>query len=298
MTNAPQIGRLSGIAFTVGAGIAIATASAASAWASPADSTTEAPAKSTVQRAHPSAASTAPGRNTVRPAAAQRASKNGRTPAVAPTASTAPDPAAAAPIAPVAAAAATPAVASAVTAIPAATQQAAASVTGLFQRQRTITILPKIPPGLPLTMKPWVKKVTGSATFTDRSVYDLHSVDQYDWNKLSGISFAIPGDVNSTMVAWRYNVDSGNFEIAPFFNVDRARILPVPSEVITVPIGQSFDFAVDYNGITISYGDQTVYKATPAGLTPNFWTSYRTSVWFGGTSLPPKVIKLKLRVRS
>lgn len=164
--------------------------------------------------------------------------------------------------------------------------------------QRTITILPKFPLGLPPVTIPFVKKVNGIATFTPKSVYDLHSVDQYDWNKLSGISFNIPGDVNSSLVAWRYNVTSGDFEVAPFFNVDRARILPTPADIITVPIGETFDFTVDYDGITISYGDQTVYKATPEGLTPNFWTSYRTSVWFGGTSLPPKLIQLKLRVRS
>lgn len=161
----------------------------------------------------------------------------------------------------------------------------------------TITILPKIPLGLPPTIIPWVKQVNGFGTFTKNSVYDLHSADQYDWNKLSGISFAIPGDVNSTMVAWRYNVNSGDFEVAPFFNVDKARILPNQAEIITVPIGDTFDFHVDYGGITIGYGDKTVFKATPTGLTPNFWTSYRTSVWFGGTSLPPNLIQLKLKLR-
>ena len=298
MSKEIQVSRTGGLVFAVGAGIALAIGSAGSAWAAPADDSAAAPSVSVEPAGHsgrgphtqPAPLTPAPrSANAPRPAAAQIAAPKPATSArdrwrnrviTAAVAAPVPSPAATTP------APAVPGVA-----------VAAQSVTPQQGRQRTITILPKIPLGLPPTILPWVKQVNGFGTFTKNSVYDLHSADQYDWNKLSGISFSIPGDVNSTMVAWRYDVSSGNFEVAPFFNVDKARILPTPAEVIAVPIGDTFDFHVDYDGITISYGDKTVYKATPQGLTPNFWTSYRTSVWFGGTSLPPNLIQLKLKLK-
>lgn len=158
-----------------------------------------------------------------------------------------------------------------------------------------------IPFSFPRTPAFFVKNVTGSSMFTEKSVYDLQSVDQYDWNKLTGISFNLfHPDQNALMVAWRYNVADKDFEIAPYYNVDFARILPneqpgPQSEVINVPIGQSFNFAVDYSGITLTYGNQTVFKPIPADLHPNQLTAFRIQPWFGGTSPPPNTLSLYLK---
>lgn len=305
MTKAIHAGRAGGLAFAFGAGLAIATATAASAWASPADTDSPAAghaavAHSSVRGTHgsPAARTTSQGSNTLPDKAITLPARTARpTPAATRTPVRNPAPAVQAP-APAAARPTVAALAPTTTAVDTPVARAVGFAGPFANHQMTITILPKFPLGLPPVTIPFVKHVNGFATFTPKSVYDLHSVDQYDWNKLTGISFSIPGDVNSSMVAWRYNVTSGEFEVAPFFNVDRVRILPEPAYILSVPIGETFDFAVDYDGISITVGDQTVYKATPEGLTPNFWTSYRVSVWFGGTSLPPKLIQLKLRVRS
>ena len=289
MTRAAHAGRAGGLTFALGlgalgVGFAIATGTAASAWASPADPASDSASGDSTAHA------TARGKHV--PAIPKSASSRTNSTAPAATVRTA----ASTPVALVR----TPDVAPA----PVAAQQAATTFrprqgrvsVPLDQRQTTYTILPSIPPGLPLVTVPWVKQVNGSGSFTANSIYNLNNADQYDWNKLTGISFSIPGDVNSSMVAWRYNVPDQVFEIAPFFNVNKARILPQQSEIITVPIGDTYGFNVDYDGITISYGDQAVFKATPVGLTPNFWTSYRVSVWFGGTSLPPNLIQLRMRI--
>ena len=137
----------------------------------------------------------------------------------------------------------------------------------------------------------WVKKVTGHATFTENSIYDLNHVDRQDRNTLTGIrSPPLHPDTDAIMVAWRYNLNSQMFEIGPYYNKDLARIMPTDDQIISVPLGEEFDFAVDYNGITLTYGDQTVYKPLPEGLVPNFWSSERISSWFGGTSVAPKTI--------
>ena len=144
---------------------------------------------------------------------------------------------------------------------------------------------------LPPQMVFFVKQVVGTATFTDDTKYDLHNVDQYDWNKLTGISFTLlhPDD-NAIMVAWRYNVDTQMFEIGPYYNMDFARIMPTDDEIISVPVDQKFTFNVDYQGITLRYGDTVVYKPLPEGLHPNQLSAFRINSWFGGTSNAPKTI--------
>jgi len=137
----------------------------------------------------------------------------------------------------------------------------------------------------------WVTKDSGEATFTADSAYDLKDEDQLDWNKLAGITYTPwRPDRNSAMVVWRYNLNSGAFEIGPFFNVDFRYVFPTTDEVITLPVNETFSYYVDYDGITVSYGDRTVYKATPEGLTPNFWTSARVTGWFGGSEVAPRTL--------
>jgi len=148
--------------------------------------------------------------------------------------------------------------------------------------------------GLPPAVAPFVRRVTGNATFTADSVYDLKSVDQFDWNKLTGIGFSIPANINSIQVGWRYNLASQLFEVAPVFNVDDTRVLPSPAEVISVPIGERFFFDVDYQGITLTYGEARVFKATPVDLMTS-WFSFRTWTWFGGTSPAPRTLSLLIR---
>lgn len=143
----------------------------------------------------------------------------------------------------------------------------------------------------------FVQKVEGTGTFTADSIYDLKDVDQFDWNKFTGIAFApLEPDLNSVMVGWRYNLTTEEFEIGPYYNVDKARISPQdPSQIISVPAGQTFNYLVDYSGVTLSYGDKTVSKPFPEGLTPNVWTAVRISGWFGGNEVAPRTVSYYIR---
>ncbi len=86
-----------------------------------------------------------------------------------------------------------------------------------------VSIFQNLPFSLPRMPAFFVTKVSGNAMLTENTIYDLHNVDQYDWNKLTGISFNIlRPDQNALMVAWRYNVTRQQFEIAPYYNVDLA----------------------------------------------------------------------------
>ena len=143
----------------------------------------------------------------------------------------------------------------------------------------------------------FVQRVEGTGTFTADSVYDLKDVDQFDWNKFTGIAFApLEPDLNSVMVGWRYNLTTEEFEIGPYYNVDKARISPQgPSQIISVPVGQTFNYLVDYTGVTLSYGDKMVSKPFPEGLTPNVWTAVRISGWFGGNEVAPRTVSYYIK---
>jgi len=158
-------------------------------------------------------------------------------------------------------------------------------------RGRLITIYKGTHFVIPNRWTLWVTKESGDATFTTDSAYDLGDEDQYDWNKLGGITFTPwRPDRNSSMVVWRYNLQNDMYEIGPFFNVDFAYVFPTDEQIITIPADQTFTYSVDYSGITVSYGGQTVYKPTPADLTPNFWTSARVTGWFGGSEVAPRTV--------
>lgn len=164
-------------------------------------------------------------------------------------------------------------------------------------RGRLITIYKGTHFAIPNSFGFFIREVSGTGTFTPNSAYDLKDEDQFDWNKFTGIAFTpLEPDRNSVMVGWRYNLASQDFEIAPFYNVDKARILPVPSEVISVPVGETFQYRVDYTGVTLIYGDRTVYKPFPVGLIPNVWTAARVSGWFGGNEVAPKTVSYYLLV--
>jgi hypothetical protein len=165
-------------------------------------------------------------------------------------------------------------------------------------RGRQITIYKGTHFAIPNSFGYFVTQTVGTGTFTANSAYDLTDVDQYDWNKFTGIAFTpLEPDRNSAMVGWRYNLTRQEFEIAPFYNVDKVRILPNEvTEVVSVPVGQTFTFDVNYTGITVAYGDKTVFKPYPPGLTANIWTAARVSGWFGGNEVAPRTVSYYLRL--
>ena len=164
-------------------------------------------------------------------------------------------------------------------------------------RGRLITIYKGTHFAIPNSFGFFIREVTGTGTFTSDTTYDLKDSDQFDWNKFTGIAFTpLEPDRDSAMVGWRYNLTTEEFEIAPFYNVDKVRILPKPPDIISVPAGETFDYLVDYTGVTLTYGDQTVFKAYPEGLIPNVWTAARVSGWFGGNRVAPRTVSYYLRI--
>lgn len=318
--TASSVGRIGGLAAALGIGAAVATGLAASASAAPTDGERSAVssaravsgdsgvARSETSRGPRRAATGRDSETIAKPAAAAvRAAASVAVSASAATDSTPVRPARralqrASVSAPVVAAGEVASVAT----VPVTAASAFNPISGIIDalrqlfcdpRGRRITIYLGTHFAIPNNFGFFIRDVTGTGTFTANSTYDLGDSDQYDWNKFTGIAFTpLEPDRNSVMVGWRYNLTSQEFEIAPFYNVDKVRILPTPQDIISVPVDQTFQYHVDYDGVTLTYGDTTVVKAFPEGLTPNVWTAARVSGWFGGNRAAPRTISYFLKI--
>lgn len=165
-------------------------------------------------------------------------------------------------------------------------------------RGRRLTILKGTHLAIPSRWSLWLTRTSGDATFVPDSAYDLKDEDQYDWNKLAGITFTPwRPERNAAMVVWRYNLSTKEYEVGPFFDNDFAYVFPSDAEVISVPVDQTFRWSVDYTGITVSYGDTTVFKPYPPGLTPRLWTSAKVTGWFGGSEAAPRTLSYFVHMR-
>ena len=311
-TTAAWVGRVGGLAAALGVGAVIGFSTCGSATAAPAtsDSTSRSGvadhAAAPERRVSAVNRDRAVARNAPRPVAASNiAAKALRTvaapTAVAPAPSVTPSTEPEVQAAPIVVPARTSR-RNSVTDIPKA-QAAAITFPWCDPRGRLITIYKGTHFAIPNSFGYFIKQTVGTGTFTTNTVYDLKDVDQYDWNKFTGIAFTpLEPDRNSAMVGWRYNLTTQEFEIAPFYNVDKKRILPNenPSspnyEVISVPAGETFQFNFDYTGITLSYGGRTVFKPYPPGLVANVWTAARVSGWFGGNEVAPWTVSYYLHL--
>ena len=291
-----MVGRIGGLAVALGVGGAVAIGLAAEASAAPSE-----PSAPSVRGATADTARSVTARAT-KPTAHRRASPSAAAAAPAPAV---PTPSAATPRR-VSVAVPAPVVGTAPAPVAQATpadifSSLATRIAGIFgwdPRGRQITIYKGTHFAIPNSFGLFIRQAAGTGTFTADTVYDLGDVDQFDWNKFSGIAFTpLEPDRDAAMVGWRYNLTSQEFEIAPFYNVNKARILPNElTEVISVPAGQTFQFLVDYTGITLTYGDTTVYKPYPTGLTPNVLTAARVSGWFGGNEVAPRTVSYYLKL--
>lgn len=154
----------------------------------------------------------------------------------------------------------------------------------------------------PLILRPLVKKITGTATFPE-PFYDLGDNDQFDWNKLIGISFnPLKPDQNAIMIAWRYNLDTNKVAVGPYFNVNSERITPEklqPTQKYWFEIHKEIPikFEITYKEIKFwnSVTGQFMIVPTPSNLKTKWFTSFLVQPWFGGNRTPSNEIFIDIK---
>lgn len=137
------------------------------------------------------------------------------------------------------------------------------------------------------------KSFTIKVLFDDSCRYDLGDIDQFDINKLWGMSFGYHED-NSIRIGWRYNLSSGNIELFSYAYQAGERLTDL---ICTVPINVMNTITLDL------YSDQ--YKIVVNNYPwfnrayhfPWFQLKYYLFPYFGGNKVAPHEINIKLDVQ-
>ncbi|MGB0925526.1 MAG: hypothetical protein ACPGTS_02355 [Minisyncoccia bacterium] len=151
----------------------------------------------------------------------------------------------------------------------------------------------------PRQFKIWWKPKTLKVEFTfhESCRYDHGNDDQFDWNKLTGITFSIDPLQETVMLAWRYNVEKGMIELAAYYHVKGDRRF---SDVLaTVRIGEtaSATISVDYKRkqytveTTVDFESNLSYRS----FSHNRKLARRIQPWFGGNKPAPQTMTFDLK---
>jgi hypothetical protein len=150
----------------------------------------------------------------------------------------------------------------------------------------------------------------------DRSaIYSLGTVDQYDWNKLPGLSDcdAIDLAVDGAMFGWRWRDDltppvlevtayanTAGVHLtpeAPLFTLDAAELeaaIPIRYTVAREPAAYRFTAAADLRGRAIAATATLPRRCAGAPLDPGAWAG---AFYFGGTTVAPHAITASIHER-
>lgn len=142
-----------------------------------------------------------------------------------------------------------------------------------------------------------VRSINGSVKFT-KCVYELDQGDQYDWNKLTGISFnPLNPSQNAIMVGWRWNPIFKKVQVCAYFNVNGTIVSPElgMSPILNVNPTDLVYFEINYDKVTIWCGNEKIEVDVPKGMSKRYLTSFRIQPYFGGNRTASEDIELDLK---
>lgn len=132
--------------------------------------------------------------------------------------------------------------------------------------------------------------------FTESCRYNLHTEDQYDWNKLYGVSFGIFGiHKNSARFIWRYDLATQKIEIGAYWYIDGYRSYHT---LCSVEINDTINFKMTFlhDSIVFTVLDDLmpiskyVLYMNEDILKKN---RYECGIYFGGNRRAPQRIEIK-----
>jgi hypothetical protein len=141
-------------------------------------------------------------------------------------------------------------------------------------------------------------EVSATVTFDSSCIYDVGAVDADDWNKVIGLGFVgskdqpldgvPPHQVDGARVGWRWNAQRQRIDLGAYIYVEGQRIdFKVAEVAINTPT--KLTIKIDY--------DRKVYQVLGGKTVPfthNKSFAYNTGLYFGGTSVAPHRIRVKI----
>lgn len=132
-------------------------------------------------------------------------------------------------------------------------------------------------------------------SFKPSARYFHKDADQWDWNKLCGISFSVFATRHSVMIGWRYNPNIDRIELAFYAHDGRGKVnrkIVKLEKVLTM--FEPFEVGIELQGkiVEISMnGKKTKYE-----MKKRFPIWKRLVFpWFGGNKPAPQDIKILLK---
>ena len=148
----------------------------------------------------------------------------------------------------------------------------------------------------PITWPTFHRNVNGftvTVVTNETNRYIIEGEDQWDWNKLFGLSYTWTSNKHNTVyTAFRYNPLTGNFEVAGYLN-DRGG--KAWTTAVPVPIGGSAIIHARFLPDRIEYefrvGTRTFIHSLPVSFSRK-GIGRKVGMWFGGTQPSPKRMHL------
>jgi len=114
--------------------------------------------------------------------------------------------------------------------------------------------------------------------------------NQYDINKLYGISEGLNHQVNSARIGWRWSDDS--LRLFGYVYKDSVRY---SQEISTIPIGVPADCSIRMNGYQYDCSVNGKHVSLPRSRNDSVATGYQLYPYFGGDETAPHLISIKIK---
>lgn len=140
--------------------------------------------------------------------------------------------------------------------------------------------------------------VSWDITMSSDLTYDLKNEDQYDWNKLTGISLfkLIPNDDNSIRLGYRYIVSHNTFEIAPYYHINGkvsvGKIVQLPPVITSLNVNIKYSYKMSTIVVKSLTDDKTLIAESLGGWPENYKFAYENNFYFGGNQVAPNTLIL------
>lgn len=136
----------------------------------------------------------------------------------------------------------------------------------------------------------WNKKqFNWTVNFDSSCAYNLGDDDQYDWNKLVGVSQHFNPRVNSIRFGWRYNINNGLIEIASYKETNYKFEF---NTLASVKLGKDVKLSIQlYSDLVALSVDENIYITQ---LSLNTKLLMRANPYFGGNNAAPHKMCLSI----
>jgi len=142
-------------------------------------------------------------------------------------------------------------------------------------------------------------KESGYIVYDSSAMYNLHSVDQLDWNKVVGIKrmHTTPMPQKTGILVERTDTLRNLMQFALYFNLPNDSIVfPRPQDIIDVPFGDTVEYSWEYKSsqeveLTLTHNGRTISKSV------SMWLGqyHKIHPWHGGNMAAPTTRRMYLK---